>query len=316
MITLDLNTSMDNQLVGMNQTEVLDNKMFEKPSCYSICCPFCCKQFSSDKRLLSHVKNRKCVFKQAKKNESKDDIIYALNQEVATLRNIVQTLSAKFDQMALRLEAVCENDVNLLEKVKELECNVPAKRQKSHVHAIRDEVESDQDENGNRVVQMLSDDMNDTTLNVLPFDRASIVHISSSDMAKCIRDFEIGGIKKLVKLVYFNDKAQQNMSVRLANGRIRSVHIYTDDNTWETYSKNSALKRITKQVLNFMSAKLDDSDVQDDIIEHCSIPQAKLDQVIEEVDKCINDGTGKTHKRFYDDIWCLIMGEAKHGIPT
>ena len=244
-------------------------------------CPFCCKGFTTDKHLLEHVKTNNCRAKIAKKKDV-TGLVTALIARVDKLENVVVTLEN-------RVDALARNEVILLDRIRLMK---------------------DLASNNNGLEK---DDVEPAPAHVpphgsasMPYDRCSISHIEASEIAKCVKEYEYSGIRRMARLIYFNQEAPHNKAIISNKGRSMTVYICTEEGQWDLHSKASALKRICRQVLCYMSAKLDDEDLQVELMRLYGIHKAKLDKVIGDIDECINDATGKTHRKFYDDVWCLL----------
>ena len=243
-------------------------------------CPFCCKGFMSDKFLLEHVKTNSCKARVAKKKDLSGTVT-ALLSRVDRLENVIVTLEKRIDAMA-------RNEVILLDRIRATKATEIPK----------------EDDQTTEVQQNVEFPPNGTSS--IPYDRCSISHIATAELAKCVREYEYSGIRRMTKLIYFNQVAPKNKSIIVTKGRSMTVYICTEDGQWDLHSKASALKRICRQVLCYMSAKLDDEDFQIDLKQLYGIHKTKLEQVITDIDECINDASGKTHRKFYDDVWCLL----------
>ena len=254
-------------------------------------CPFCCKAFSSESRLLTHVKAQECCMRLKRK---KDDPMAMIASLVARLEQVEKVV----DGLNQRINVLSQNEVILLERLRLKD------------EQIRKQSTSQEDTYGTSGTERIMEKTTDGTFpphgQCVPYDRCSIAHIKTSDLAKCVKEFEISGIRRMTRMIYFSPDAPRNKSIIVTKGRSSAVYIYTDDGQWDAHSKNSALKRISRQVLNYMSAKLDDEDLQAELME-LGVARAKLEQVIQDIDECINDTSGKSHRRFYDDLWSTLI---------
>jgi uncharacterized coiled-coil protein SlyX len=296
----------------------------------SVACPFCCQSFKTEAKLLVHVKKGKCI---AKENGFKQRRIDKLESEVRGLKSTVETLVAQLAQVTSRLEAVANNDIEMIERFKALSNAVAqaphAPRRGGMAANKRARAQEDTSEGSESTddTQAASDAEPDSKTNTqptankvqqpprppaAPFDRATIAHVTLHELAKCVRDYECSGLRYMAQLVYFNPKVPRNASVSVKTAQC--VHIMSDDGNWEPHSKASALKRVVRQVLNLLSAKLDDPDTQDELVEDYKVSRSKVEQIIEDVDACINDASGKKHKKFFDDVWSVMLDNKQpHG---
>lgn len=292
----------DDSAVDALHMEIESLDIVEPAKAGCVACPFCCKKFSSDQRLLAHVKGKLCKAVRSDKGESKK--VEQLTAEVKQLKTTLNDVLSKLALLQARMDAVSENELAVMERVKVLEdggrpisnADVTPKPQKR----VRTDAEDEPEPQTQTQTQT-------PPAAIVPFERASIMHIMMPELAKCVRDFEFSGLRKMTEMVYFNCNVPKNRSVKIRRGQTRFAVLLSEDGKWEVNSKASVLKRVVRKVLNIMSAKLDDSDVQDQLVEDYNINRNKLEQVIQEIDEAINDASAKKHKRFYEDIWCLMM---------
>lgn len=256
--------------------------------CPIAACPFCCKTFSTDSGLLAHIKTQQCSF-QLKKKKKEDPLAI-----VSTLVKRMEHLERLVEAFSQRIEVMSRNEVILMDRLLNSQKEVPEAK-KTH-HSVTPE--------------HTPSSAFPTQGQCVPYDRCSILHINTMDLVKCVKEYEFSGIMRMAKMIYFSPSAPKNKSIIITKGRPTSIFICTDEGHWDAHSKNSALKRLSRQVLNYMSAKLDDEDLQTEMNLAFGVPRAKLEQVISDIDECINDSTGKTHKKFYDDLWNMMMSMA------
>lgn len=310
-------TMEDNTIAHqVEDISICDAQMeIEAPKAATGCvsCPFCCKKFASDQRLLAHVKGNLCKAVRSEKGDSKK--IEQLSAEVKQLKATLSDVMAKLAQLTSRMDAVSDNELAVIERVKVLEDGGAVQAAPSTTKA-RASKRTRSDDGSEEVDEHPAADADKDqeqqpqapqVPSVVPFERASIMHVMMPELARCVRDFEFSGLRKMTEMVYFNASVPKNRSVKIRRGQTRFAVLLSEDGKWEVNSKASVLKRVVRKVLNIMSAKLDDSDVQDQLVEDYNINRNKLEQVIQEIDEAINDATSKKHKRFYEDIWCLMM---------